>query len=106
MPENTKLSKVASLFDVGKFKELKEKMTYEAYLEKLYANPKLVRNSFQYVYDMIMSKGTSKFTKYRKTYTNYNFFECADIPETPIFGLMDSTIHEFMQFLKGAAGGM
>lgn len=99
------LSVLAGQFDVSKFRALNEEMTFGEYLEQVKKNPRLARTAYQRIYDMILSKGTSQFKRYRKTYTHYNFF---DDPEgtagCPIFGL-DDTINHLVKFIRGAAGG-
>jgi len=100
MESNTVLKKFAELYDREEFLTLNEEMSFEQYLEKVQSNPKLARNSFQYVYDMIMSKGTSNFERYRKTYTRYHFFNDNEIP---IFGL-EETLQDLVDFIHGAAG--
>lgn len=95
------LQKLSSKFDKEKFKKLNEEMSFSDYLDLVYENPKLARTAYQYLYDMITSKGVSKVERYRKTYIRYKFF---DNSETPIFGL-DETLHQLVQFFKGAAGG-
>ena len=100
MENNTVLKKFAELYDRKEFLTLNEEMSFEQYLEKVRSNPKLARNSFQYVYDMIMSKGTSTFERYRKTYTRYHFFNDNEIP---IFGL-EETLQDLVDFIHGAAG--
>lgn len=101
MENNTSvLKKFADLYDRKEFLTLNEEMSFEQYLEKVRSNPKLARNSFQYVYDMIMEKGTSTFERYRKTYTRYHFF---NDNEVPIFGL-EETLQDLVDFIHGAAG--
>lgn len=95
------LLKIAEKFNKNQFQKLNEEMSFSEYLSLVYQNPKLTRTSYQYLYDMIMSKGTRKVEKYRRTYIHYNFF---DDPETPIFGL-EETLHQLVQFFRGAAGG-
>lgn len=95
------LKRLSSKFDKEKFKKLNEEMSFSEYLDLVYDRPKLARTAYQYLYDMIMSKGTSKVERYRKTYIHYNFFDSSD---TPIFGLSE-TLHQLVQFFKGAAGG-
>jgi serine protein kinase len=95
------LKKLSSKFDKEKFKKLNEEMSFSEYLDLVYNRPRLARTAYQYLYDMIMSKGTSKVERYRKTYVHYNFFDNSD---TPIFGLSE-TLHQLVQFFKGAAGG-
>jgi serine protein kinase len=95
------LNKIANKFDKETFQKLNEEMSFSEYLELVYENPKLARTSYQYLYDMIMSKGTRKIERYRRTYIHYNFFDNSEIP---IFGL-EETLHQLVQFFRGAAGG-
>lgn len=94
------LSSYAKLHNRNEFLTLNEEFSYAEYLQKMKENPKLARNAFQYVFDMIMSKGTSEFERYRKTFTKYNFF---DDQEIPIFGL-EETLSNLVDFIHGAAG--
>lgn len=95
------LSKYVDLYDRKEFLALNEEMSFDEYMSLCYKNPKLARNAFQYVHDMIVEKGTSTFERYRKTYTKYHFFED---PEIPVFGL-EETLASFVDFIQGAAGG-
>lgn len=95
------LNKIAGKFNKEIFQKLNEEMSFSQYLDLVCKNPKLARTSYQYLYDMIMSKGTRKIERYRKTYIHYNFFDNSEIP---IFGL-EETLHQLVQFFRGAAGG-
>ncbi len=95
------LSKIAEKFNKDQFQKLNEEMSFSEYLSLVYKNPKLARTAYQYLYDMIISKGTKKVEKYRRTYIHYNFFDNSEIP---IFGL-EETLHQLVQFFRGAAGG-
>lgn len=95
------LSKVIGRFDRDKFRVLNTEMSFAQYLDECYKNPKLVRNAWQMIWDMVLSKGTSQIEEYRKTYTHYNFF---DNPANPIIGLTP-TKDSLMKFIRGAAGG-
>jgi serine protein kinase len=95
------LSQYADLYDREEFISLNEEGSFSDFISKVKLNPKLARNSFQYVYDMIMEKGFTKFERYRKTYTKYHFF---DDSETPIFGI-EETLESLVDFIHGAAGG-
>jgi len=101
--ENTTtfLSKYAELYDREQFLALNEEMSYGDYLNLVMKRPTLARNAFQYVYDMIMEKGTSTFERYRKTHTRYHFF---DDDTLPIFGLEEKTLQGLVDFIHGAAG--
>lgn len=100
MESTTTLKDLANFYDNKEYLALNEKMTFEEYIEKVQSNPKLARNSFQYVYDMIMEAGVVKFERYRKTCTRYNFFKDCD---SPIFGL-EETLEDLVDFIHGAAG--
>lgn len=99
--DSNALSKYAALYDRKEFALLNEEMSFNEYVDLCVKNPRLARNAFQYVYDMIMEKGTSEFERYRKTYVKYNFF---DDPQIPVFGL-EETLASFVDFIHGAAGG-
>ena len=94
------LKKIASKFDRSKFRALHETMSFNDYVEKVYANPRLISTAFQRIYDMIMSFGSYEFEKYRKVLTHYNFFDDEDIP---IYGL-EETLDSLVKFIRGAAG--
>ncbi len=96
-----RLALLTQKFNRDKFRALNEEISFSEYLDRVWENPKIIRTAYQRMYDMIMSKGTSEFTKYRKTYTRYHFFDDGEIP---IFGL-DDTLNQFVKFVKGAAGG-
>ena len=99
---NSTLAKYSRLFDREKFNILNEEMSYAEYMDRLGANPKLARNAFQYMYDMIISEGVEEFERYRKTYNRYKFF--TNDPQIKIFGL-EETLDQFVSFIHGAAGG-
>ena len=62
------LQEYAKLYNKEEFQVLNEEMSFSEYIEKLEKNPRLSRNAFQYMYDMIVSKGSSEFERYRRTY--------------------------------------
>ena len=95
------LQRLSSKFDRERFRKINEEMSFSQYLDLVYERPRLARTAYQYLYDMIVSKGSRKVERYRKTYIRYNFFDSSDMP---IFGL-DETLHQIVQFFKGAAGG-
>ena len=99
--DNLKLERLASQFDRDTYRKLNEEMSLADYIERVYENPRLVRTAYQRLYDMIMSKGSRQFKRYRKTYTHYNFFDDLDIP---IYGL-EETLEQLVKFVRGAAGG-
>ena len=94
------LKKYIGNFDQSKFKILNHEMSFAEYVDLCHQNPRLLRNSWQMIYDMIMDKGFKTVEEYRKTYKHYNFF---DNPDYPIIGLTP-TKDALVKFIKGAAG--
>lgn len=95
------LNRLASKFNKEEFNELHEEITFSEYLDKVYANPNLVRTAYQRLYDMIMAEGSQEFYRYKNKLIHYSFFDDLEIP---IFGL-EETLDELVKFFKGAAGG-
>lgn len=95
------LKKAIGNFNRDRFRVLNTEISFAEYLELCYQNPKLLRNSWQTLYDMIMEKGFTTVEEYRKTYNSYKFF---DDPDCPIVGLTPMK-DALVKFIKGAAGG-
>jgi serine protein kinase len=93
--------KLIESFNKENFSVLNKEMGFYDYLDMVLEKPRLARNAYQMIYDMIIEKGFSKFEQYRKTYTHYNFFDDVEIP---IVGL-EETKDELVKFIRGAAGG-
>ncbi len=55
------LSVIANLQDGNEYQELNWEGTLEDYLELVRQNPRITRNAFQRVYDMILSYGTEEY---------------------------------------------
>jgi len=95
------ISKYVKHFDRERYASLNEEMTLDQFLQRTLENPRLLRNAFQYIYDMIMSEGTETFKRYRRTMKRYKFFKSC---KTKIFGL-EETLEAIMNYLESAAGG-
>ena len=75
------------------------------YLELIQENRAIARNSFQRVYDMIMSYGTESFTQLKQELTRYRFFgDPVDNGADAIFGL-ERPLMQLVDFFKSAAQG-
>lgn len=107
--EIEKRRKVSSIvketLDFEKFQELHWEGSFEEYLEIVYRNPKVVRNSFQRLYDMIMSYRTEEYSAFKQKLVHYKFF---DDPfsngKDAIFGL-DTYLMKLVDVIKAAARG-
>lgn len=82
------------------FKELNWTGSFDDYLKIIYKSPRTVRNSYQRLYDMVMSHGTEEFEYCKRKYTKYNFFATSD--DISIYGL-EEQLMEFVDVLKSAA---
>jgi hypothetical protein len=56
------------------FRELNWTGTFGDYLDIVARNPKVTRNAFQRIYDMIMSYGYEEFIDAKKKLIRYHFF--------------------------------
>jgi serine protein kinase len=79
--------------------------TFEDYMEIVKKNPKVSRNSFQRMFDMIVEAGTEDYIDFKKQVVRYRFFD--DLPNNgkdAVFGL-DVPIMKLVNVLKAAALG-
>jgi serine protein kinase len=75
------------------------------YLEIVKQNPAVTRNSFQRMYDMIVSYGSTQYVEYKKSITHYHFFQDPiDQGKDAVFGL-DVQLMKLVHFFKSAALG-
>src|SRR5215213_6084258 len=88
MPEaNALLKLVTNRLDQEKFRQHWEG-SFHDYLDIVTKNPKVARNAFQRVYDMILSYGFEKYTQVKQDLVKYNFFsDPIDNGGDAVFGL-------------------
>lgn len=83
------------------FNDLHWSGSFEEYLNLVEEQPKIVRNSYQRMYDMITSYGTEEFKYCKQTVTKYKFFsQCTD--SIGIYGL-EEPLMELVDVLRSAA---
>ncbi len=79
--------------------------TFHEYLELVKADPKVTRNAYQRMYDMILEKGTEEFLDFKKHVVRYKFFDDTDYGgKDAVFGL-DVQLMKLVNVLKAAALG-
>ena len=91
--------------DNGKFQELSWSGTFDDYLTLVKANPKVTRNAFQRMYDMVIESGTDEYIDCKKRIIRYKFFD--DIEnggKDGVFGL-DIPLMKLVSVLRSAALG-
>ena len=92
-------------YKVKNFNHLNWEGSFQDYLDLVGENPRIARNAYQRVFDMIMSFGTRKYHEYKKEIIRYNFFD------DPIGGGVDAVfgidVHlmKLVNFFKSAASG-
>ena len=75
------------------------------YLDIVIEQPRVARNSFQRVYDMILSYGTETYQQFKQEVTKYKFFsDPVDKGADAIFGL-ERPLMQLVDFFKSAAAG-
>jgi serine protein kinase len=98
-------SRVGRLQDYDLYRDLSWDGNLEEYLQLVRERPKITRNAFQRVYDMVLSYGTDEYIDNKKKLIRYNFFQDPiDNGKDAIFGL-DIPLMRLMSVLKAAAEG-
>jgi serine protein kinase len=99
------ISLIAERQDLDQFRKKNWVGSFEAYLDLVREDPKVTRNSFERVYDMLMSYGTTTYEVNREKHVRYRFFDDPDHGgEDAVFGLEDS-LAALANALKSAAKG-
>lgn len=79
--------------------------TFEEYLDIVRQNPRVTRNAYQRIYDMIMAYGTETLERHREKLTRYRFFDDPDHDGADgVFGL-EKPLMELVNAFKSAAMG-
>ena len=99
------LGVVDKALDKKTYQELHWEGSFDDYLKIISENPRVARNSFQRIYDMILSYGYEEFEKNREALVRYHFFkDPMAAGRDSIFGLEESLMH-LVNCLKSAAHG-
>ena len=96
---------VGDLQDRRQFQELNWSGTFQDYLDIVAENPRVARNAFERIYDMIMEYGTEEFIDAKKRLIRYKFFRDRSFDvDDAIFGL-EISLMRLVNFFKAAAQG-
>jgi len=86
-----------------RFREQHWEGSFEEYLDLVSKNPRIARNAFQRIYDMIMHFGCERYTTLRQEMMRYNFFsDPFESGADAIYGL-DGALMGLVDFFKSAA---
>ncbi len=89
--------------DSASYQDLHWEGSFQEYLGMVRDKPAIARNSFQRMYDMIMSYGTEEYTEYKKKITHFKFFDDpSEGGKNAVFGL-DVPLMKLVQTIKAAA---
>ncbi|MFN7727695.1 MAG: PrkA family serine protein kinase [Bdellovibrio sp.] len=79
--------------------------TFSEYLDLVKQNPRITRNAFQRMYDMIVESGTEDYIDFKKPVIRYRFFDdLANNGKDAVFGL-DVPLMKLVNVLKAASLG-
>ncbi len=96
---------VSENFNAEDFSHLHWEGSFQSYVDLVLKDPRITRNAFQRVHDMVISYGTSNYTEYKKEITRYHFFDDPlENGKDAIFGI-DVHLMKFVNFFKSAAAG-
>ena len=102
---NSIINLIGNLQDVRGYRELHWEGGLAEYLDIVKANPKVARNAFQRVHDMILSYGTEEITEHKEKLIRYKFFaDPVDNGRDAVYGL-ERSLMKFVSLFKSAAKG-
>jgi serine protein kinase len=79
--------------------------TFWEYLDLVAANPAIIRNAYQRLYDAVLSYGSERYKLFKKDVVRYHFFsDPFDQGSDGIYGL-DFALMQLVDFLRSAAEG-
>ena len=94
-----------SLQDKDSYQDLSWSGSFNDYLNLVKENPRVTRNAFQRMYDMIIERGVQNYTDVKKQMTHYRFFDDEDNDgRDAVFGA-DIPLMKLVNVLKAAALG-
>src|SRR5262245_33030513 len=91
--------------DFARYKELAWTGSFNDYLSIVTENPRICRNAYQRLYDMILSYGTVDYKLMKERVVHYNFFDDPmDDGRDAVYGL-DKPLQRLVGHVKSAAHG-
>jgi serine protein kinase len=97
------LSALANFQTAHEYEELNWEGSFEDYLKLVQVNPRVTRNAFQRIYDMILSHGVEEHTEHKKKTVRYKFFRDAQHGgRDGVFGI-DQSLNHLVDIFKSAS---
>ena len=99
------VSLIANRQDLTQFRKKNWSGTFQEYLDLVRKNPRITRNSFERIYDMIISYGVESYEISREQHSHYTFFDDPiDGGTDAVYGL-GTALEHLVNALKSAAEG-
>ncbi|MEN8148229.1 MAG: serine protein kinase [Planctomycetota bacterium] len=99
------LKDVLTETSIPNFREVHWEGTFREYLDRVVGEPRIIRNSFQRLYEMILSYGYEEFTEHKEKLVRYHFFsDPMGDGDDSIFGL-SKALMRLVGHVKSAAAG-
>src|ERR1051325_9938618 len=97
------LSAMATLQSAQEYQELNWEGSFEDYLKLIQDNPRVTRNAFQRIYDMILSHRLEEFVEHKKKITRYRFFrDEMHNGRDAVYGI-DQSLNHLVDIFKSAS---
>src|SRR5580658_297475 len=97
------LSAIANLQSPEEYQELHWEGSFEDYLRMVQESPRITRNAFQRIYDMILSHGIEEAVENKKKYRRYKFFrDDLHNGRDAVYGI-DQSLNHLVDIFKAAA---
>jgi serine protein kinase len=102
---NNIINLIGNLQDVEGYRELHWEGSLAEYLNVVKENPKIARNAFQRIHDMILSYGTEEVVEQKEKLVKYKFFnDPIDNGRDAVYGL-ERSLAKIVSLFKSAAKG-
>jgi serine protein kinase len=103
--EQSMVATIGAMQDFDRYRDLSWEGSFEEYLKIVKNEPRVTRNAFQRLYDMVLSHGSEEYIDNKKKIVRYNFFKDPEGGgKDAVFGL-DIPLMRLMNVLKAAAQG-
>src|SRR5438094_6010982 len=97
------LSAIANLQSPQEYQELHWEGSLEDYLKLIQDSPRVTRNAFQRIYDMILSYGIEEHVEHKKKSTRYRFFrDEMHNGRDAVYGI-DQSLNHLVDIFKSAS---
>ena len=103
--DQSMVATIGAMQDFDRYRDLSWEGSFEEYLKVVKNEPRVTRNAFQRLFDMVLSHGSEEYIDNKKKIVRYNFFKDPEGGgKDAVFGL-DIPLMRLMNVLKAAAQG-